>query len=53
MRRRLYDTRFFAEYFYSRDQELISRMKQMVKSDRFPTISSITLHEVYMLALKK
>lgn len=50
---RVYDTRFFVEYFYSPDARLISKMKQMLKEDRRSVISPVTIHEVYVLTMRK
>lgn len=49
----VYDTRFLVEYFYSKDKQLLERAKQELAkiSERF--ISVITLHELYVLTLKK
>ena len=30
--RRLYDTRFFVEYFYSNDQEFVRKLKEELRS---------------------
>jgi predicted nucleic acid-binding protein len=52
MHRALYDTRFFTEFYYSRDEKLLKRMrKEQERPAKF--VSVITIHEVYKLSLKR
>ena len=51
--RRLYDTRFFAEYFYSADQQLVSKLKEELRSVKERMVSSLTIHEIHRVVLKK
>lgn len=51
--RRLYDTRFFAEYFYSADQQLIRKLKEELRSVNERMVSSLTIHEIHRIVLKK
>ena len=53
MSRYIYDTRFFIEYFYSKDGNLQKRMKDNLRKAKRRIISVITLHEVYKLTLEK
>ena len=50
--RRLYDTRFFAEYFYSADQQLIRKLKEELRSVNERMVSSLTVHEIHRVVLK-
>ena len=51
--RRLYDTRFFAEYFYSTDQQLVRKLKEELRSVKERMVSSLTVHEIHRVVLKK
>lgn len=51
--RRLYDTRFFAEYFYSSDQQLVKKLKEELRSVNERMVSSLTVHEIHRVVLKK
>jgi hypothetical protein len=51
--RRLYDTRFFVEYFYSGDIELLRKLKDELKSVKERMVSSLTIHEVHRINLKR
>jgi len=50
--RRLYDTRFFAEYFYSLDQQLIKKLKDELRTANERLVSSLTIHEIHRLVLR-
>jgi len=49
----IYDTRFFIEYFYSKDDNLLSRMKDNLRKASKRVVSVITLHEIFKLILEK
>jgi predicted nucleic acid-binding protein len=49
----VYDTRFFVEYFYSDDAELLGKLKEDLRKVRDRMVSTITVHEVYRIDLKK
>ncbi len=49
--RRFYDTRFFAEYFYSPNQQLVRKLKEELRKDSERFVSSLTIHEIYRLVL--
>ena len=49
---RVYDTRFFVEYFYSPDKELIGKLKQEFRSKNEKMVSSLTIHEFHRIVLK-
>jgi predicted nucleic acid-binding protein len=48
----VYDTRFFAELFYSKDESLQKKIiAQKVRKERFT--SAVVIHELYRLALNR
>ena len=51
--RSAYDTRFFVEYFYSRDSEFLRRMKEDLRSVRERMVSAVTVHEIYRIYLER
>jgi toxin FitB len=51
--RRLYDTRFFVEYFYSDDPEFVRKLKEELRSVKERMVSSLTVHEIHRINLKK
>jgi predicted nucleic acid-binding protein len=51
--RRLYDTRFFVEYFYSNDQDFIRKLKEELRSVKERMVSSLTVHEIHRIVLKR
>jgi predicted nucleic acid-binding protein len=50
--KRLYDTRFFAESFYTSDQQLARKLGEEFKSQNEKFVSSLTVHEIYRLVLR-
>jgi len=50
--RRLYDTRFFVEYFYSPDKELVRKLKEEFRSKNEKMVSALTIHEFHRIVLK-
>jgi len=52
MNRAVYDTRFFATAFYSKDEKLAQRIKEEKRrQEKF--ISTVVIHEVYRLTLRR
>ena len=52
MNKATYDSRFFVEFYYSKDQALRQKMAEKKRfKDRY--ISTIVIHEVYNLSLSK
>ena len=51
--KRLYDTRFFVEYFYSDDTELLKKLKEELKSVKERMVSALTVHEIHRINLKR
>ena len=51
--RRLYDTCFFAESFYTSDPQLAKKLKEEFRSVKKKLVSSLTIHEIHRVVLKK
>jgi predicted nucleic acid-binding protein len=51
--RHLYDTRFFFDYFYSDDIELIKKLKQDSKATKEKLVSIVTIHELHRIGMKR
>ncbi len=51
MNKAVYDTRFFAELFYSTTESSHKRILEQKSSKRFT--SAVVIHEIYRLALKR
>jgi predicted nucleic acid-binding protein len=49
----LYDTRFFFDYFYSDNTELIKKLKQEAKSTKEKFVSILTIHELHHISIKR
>ena len=49
--RRLYDTRFFVEYFYSENVELLKKLKEELRLVKERMVSSLTVHEIHRINL--
>ena len=50
--KRLYDTRFFAESFYTPDPKLARKLKEEFRLMNEKLVSSLTIHEIYRMVLK-
>ena len=48
-----YDTRFFVEHYYSADKRVTHSTTSEIRREKEKAISSIVVHEVYRLTLKK
>ena len=48
----VYDSRFFAELFYSKDENLKERIRKE-KAGREKYVSAVSVHEIYRLALTR
>jgi predicted nucleic acid-binding protein len=53
MPRIVYDTRFFIEHYYARDEAVLRKTKEAIRKAGERFISAIVLHEVYQLTLKQ
>ena len=51
MNRAVYDSRFFAESYYSKDESVLKKLRNLKVKERY--ISAVVIHEVYNLALKR
>ena len=51
--RRLYDTRFFVEYFFSGDAELLGKLKEELRLVKERMVSSLTVHEIHRINFLK
>jgi predicted nucleic acid-binding protein len=51
--KRLYDTRFFFDYFYSADTVLVKKLKQEAKSTKTKLVSVLTIHELHHISTKR
>jgi predicted nucleic acid-binding protein len=51
--RSLYDTRFFVEYFYSGDAELLGRLKEDLRRVRERMVSALTVHEIHRINMER
>lgn len=51
MNRAVYDTRFFAESYYSKDESLLEKIRLHKMRKRY--VSAVVVHEVYRLALSR
>jgi predicted nucleic acid-binding protein len=49
----VYDTRFLVEYFYSTDNKFLQRAKDFIIKNKDGHISTLTVHEIYLLSLAK
>ena len=51
MNKAVYDTRFFVDSFYSKDESLLKKIRAHRARKRY--VSAIVVHEVYNLAIKR
>ncbi|MEM0235586.1 MULTISPECIES: PIN domain-containing protein [Thermoprotei] len=49
----VYDTRFFIEHYYSKDDEVLKRTTNTLRTDGKKVISAIVIHEVYRLTMER
>jgi len=49
---RVFDTRFFVEYFYSGDAGIQRKLKEDLGSVRERKVSAVTIHEIYKIMLE-
>jgi toxin FitB len=53
IQKRVYDTRFFVEYFYSEDSTLLTALKEELRAVKERMISSLTVHEIHRINLQR
>lgn len=51
MNKAVYDTRFFADSYYSKDEMLLKKIRAHRARKRY--VSAIVIHEIYNLAIKR
>ena len=51
MNKAVYDTRFFADSYYSKDESMLKKIRAHKARKRY--VSAIVVHEVYNLAIKR
>jgi len=51
-RRRVYDTRFLAALYYSKDEDELRRIKLELAGSHTKSISAITIYEIFKLTLQ-
>ena len=52
MNRAVYDTRFFTQLYYSKDEPLLKRIK-LEKARKEKYVSAVVVHEIYNLAIAR
>jgi toxin FitB len=53
MSKAVFDTRFFMEGYYAPNEVIANKLREKLKASRERFVSSIVLHEIYQLTLKK
>lgn len=53
MPRTVYDTRFLIEHYYSDSEETLRKTREELRKTREKYISTIVIHEVYQLTLRR
>jgi len=52
MSKAVYDTRFFAEFYYSKDEKCLQRLREEKRhSEKY--ISTVVIHELYKLTIER
>jgi len=51
MSKTVYDTRFFIEHYYSKDNDVLQKTKEELRKTKQRYVSAIVIHEVYQLTL--
>ncbi|MFQ5711727.1 MAG: hypothetical protein ACE5GD_08105 [Candidatus Geothermarchaeales archaeon] len=49
----MYDTRYFIEYFYSDNRDVLRRVKSEFAATKLRYVSAIVLHEFYRINLER
>jgi len=53
MSKAVFDTRFFIEHYYSKDEKVLQKTMEELRKTKQRYISAIVLHEVYQLSLAR
>src|SRR5208282_1557134 len=51
--KRLYDTSFFFDYFYSNNPEITNKLQQEAKSTKEKLVSVLTIHELHHISMRR
>ncbi len=51
MNKAVYDTRFFADAYYSKDEALLKKLRALKAKESY--VSAVVVHEIYNLALSR
>jgi predicted nucleic acid-binding protein len=52
MSKAIFDTRFFIEHYYSKDNATMQKTKEAIRNAKQRYVSAIVIHEVYKLTLQ-
>lgn len=52
MSKAVFDTRFFIEHYYSKNEAILQKTKETIRNIKQRYISTIVIHEVYRLTLQ-
>jgi predicted nucleic acid-binding protein len=53
MPRIVYDTRFFAEHYYSQDITILRKTREAIRKAEARFVSAVVIHEIYRLTLRQ
>jgi predicted nucleic acid-binding protein len=53
MSKAVFDTRFFIEHYYAKDEATLQKTKETIRNTKQRYISTVVIHEVYQLTLQK
>jgi len=53
LKKSIYDTRFFIEYFYSNNQTLLKELKKDLRTVKERMVSTLTIHEIHRINLNR
>jgi len=49
----VFDTRFFMEHYYSKNEAILQKTREAIRSAKQRYISAVVIHEVYQLTIQK
>ncbi|MEM3673516.1 MAG: PIN domain-containing protein [Candidatus Bathyarchaeia archaeon] len=52
MSKAVFDTRFFIEHYYAKDEATLQKTKETIRNTKQRYISTIVIHEIYRLTLQ-
>ncbi|MBC7130668.1 PIN domain-containing protein [Candidatus Bathyarchaeota archaeon] len=53
MSKAVFDTRFFIEHYYSNDNTILQKTKEILRNTKQRYLSTITIHEIYALTMQR